>query len=124
MTQFKKDASFSHIVISEWVSCTRGKLGFRLGKSEHIPIIIVRPISSLSAADNIISVIILPISTKTCLMWLFTDAVSLFLHPNHQKSSNSVLFYEMLARQRVASYVRKYKTFISWKYVCFFKEER
>lgn len=49
-----------------------------LGKPECVPIIVITHFRSVSATGNIISVIILPVSTKTGLNAAFTDAVSFF----------------------------------------------
>lgn len=100
-------------MISEWVgllvgSCTHYWRITLLGTPEHVYIIVITHFSSVSATGDIVSVIILPVSTKQDLVNVaFTDAVSLFLYPNHHKSSKSVLLYDVLARQRAASYVRK-----------------
>lgn len=83
-----------------------------VGGNQTIPIIIIGRFSRKCSTGNIISLVILPILSKTGLFstekasnMAFTDVMSplyTLITPVH-----NVLFYDMLARQHVAGYVTK-----------------
>lgn len=62
MTQFKKKKPKMLALATRWSGN-----GILFGKPEHIPIIVITHFRSVSATGNIMSVIIIPVSTKSGL---------------------------------------------------------